>query len=517
MRQFIGAIDQGTTSSRFLIFDDHGQLITYHQVELPQTQPRQGWLEHDPLDILDTVLECIDKTIKRFELMGYDTKDIKAIGVTTQRETAVAWDKKTGEPLRNTIIWSDIRTDDLVHSLKSRQDAAIVKERSGLDLSSYFSAVKFKWMLEHDDKVKQAVKEGRACFGTVDSWLIYKLSAGQVHVTDVTSASRTLLMNLTSLEWDPALLAFFDISEELLPRIVSSSEIYSEIQIKDSPLLGIPIAGCLGDQQAALLGQKCFEKGEAKCTFGTGAFMLFNTGTEAVSSSHGLISTVAFRLGKDKETYYALEGSMAVAGSSLRWLRDNLKLIDSMEEVSKLAEHVSDTGGVYFVTAFSGLFAPYWRDDARGTMIGLTTFTNKYHLARATLESMSFQSRAILESMNKDAGVPLKALKVDGGVSNSDIAMQIQADILGINVERPSMRETTALGAAIAAGLAVKIWNSLSDLDKVNNKDLTIFEPKLNQEVRDKKYSFWKKAVESSLNWTEVEEQLADDDDEEES
>jgi glycerol kinase len=430
--------------------------------------------------------------------------DKQGIGVTNQRETAVAWNKKTGEPIRNTIVWSDVRTDDIVHALKERPDSKIVKELSGLDITSYFTAVKYKWMLENDEEVKKAVKEGVACFGTVDSWLIFKLTGGTAHVTDVTNASRTLLMNLKTLSWDPLLLEFFDVPENLLPKLCSSSEIYGEM--KEGPLKGIPIAGCLGDQQAALLGQKCFDRGEAKCTFGTGAFMLFNTGKEPVVSTHGLITTVAFQLGKD--AYYALEGSMAVAGSSLRWLRDNLRLINSMEEVSELAEHVPDTGGVYFVTAFSGLFAPYWRDDARGTMIGLTTYTTKYHLARATLESMSFQSRAILESMNQDAGVPLKVLKVDGGVSNSNVAMQIQADLLGIQVERPAMRETTALGTAIAAGLAVGVWKSVHDLDNVNVDNVSRFEPHLAQDQREERYEVWKKAVETSLHWKDDVEEL---------
>ncbi|KAG2212695.1 hypothetical protein INT47_000672 [Mucor saturninus] len=507
-KQFIGAVDQGTTSSRFLIFDNEGTLITFYQVELPQSNPQQGWLEHDPMDILDTVLECIDKTIHRFELMGYNVKDIKGIGVTNQRESAVAWNKKTGEPLRNTIVWSDVRTDELVHTFKKKENSHIVKDLSGLDLTSYFTALKYRWMLDNDEEVKKAVKEGTACFGTVDSWLIFKLSGGQAHVTDVTNASRTLLMNLKTLEWDSQLLEFFDIPKSVLPELCSSSQVYGKVKL-DIALDGVPIAGCLGDQQAALLGQKCFDKGEAKCTFGTGAFMLFNTGTKPVTSSHGLITTIAFKLGENEPATYALEGSMAVAGSSLRWLRDNLRLINSMEEVSDLAEHVADTGGVYFVTAFSGLFAPYWRDDARGTMIGLTSYTNKYHLARATLESMSFQARAILEAMNQDASTPLKVLKVDGGVSNSNIAMQIQADLLGINVERPSMRETTAFGTAIAAGLAVGVWKSVHELDGVNVKGITTFVPNLIESEREDRYNVWKKAVESSLHWTDdVEDDL---------
>ncbi|KAI7898971.1 putative glycerol kinase [Cokeromyces recurvatus] len=517
-KQFIGAIDQGTTSSRFLIFDDEGKLITFHQVELAQSQPHSGWLEHDPLLILDTVLECIEKTIKRFELMGHHVKDIKAIGVTNQRESAVAWNKRTGEPLRNTIVWSDVRTDDLVHDLKEKEkkdgNDIQIQDIAGLSLSSYFTAVKFRWMLDHDEKVKEAVKAGEACLGTVDSWLIYKLTNHSSFVTDVTNASRTLLMNLKTLNWDDDLLRFFDIDKELLPTLCSSSEIYGKLEIENCALKGIPISGCLGDQQAALLGQKCFSKGEAKCTFGTGAFMLFNTGEDMVKSKHGLIMTIAFKLGKEAKATYALEGSVAVAGSSLRWLRDNLRLINSMEEVSELAKHVPDTGGVYFVTAFSGLFAPYWRDDARGTMIGLTSYTNKYHLARATLESMSYQSKAILDAMNQDAGVPLKVLKVDGGVSNSDIAMQIQADILGIHVERPSMRETTALGTAIAAGLAVGVWKDIDELKEkmTNGDDVTTFIPNTTTKEREEKYKIWKKAVDTSLHWTNDVDNLSEDD-----
>ncbi|KAI9470798.1 MAG: glycerol kinase [Benjaminiella poitrasii] len=516
-KRFIGAIDQGTTSSRFLIFNDKGDLITFHQVELPQSQPHSGWLEHDPLVILDTVLECIEKTIKRFELMGYDIKDIKAIGVTNQRESAVAWNKKTGNPLRNTIVWSDTRTDELVHELKKKEEQdgqPNIQDLAGLDISSYFTAVKFRWMLDNDDQVKEAVKNGEACLGTVDSWLIYKLSNGQAFVTDVTNASRTLLMNLKTLSWDNDLLRFFDIDRKLLPKLCSSSQIYGHVGLESCALKGVPIAGCLGDQQAALLGQKCFSKGEAKCTFGTGAFMLFNTGEDMVESTHGLITTVAFKLGDNEKATYALEGSMAVAGSSLRWLRDNLRLIDSMEEVSELAKHVPDTGGVYFVTAFSGLFAPYWRDDARGTMIGLTSYTNKYHLARATLESMSYQSKAILDAMNKDAGVPLKVLKVDGGVSNSDIAMQIQADILGIDVKRPMMRETTALGTAIAAGLSVGIWKNMNELKEsmVQDEELTTFTPHTTTEERDEKYQVWKKAIDTSLHWTNDVDDLSEED-----
>ncbi|CAO3703422.1 unnamed protein product [Rhizopus stolonifer] len=504
MPTFIGAVDQGTTSSRFLIFDNEGRLVTFHQLELPQQQPKQGWIEHDPYDILETVTHCIDQTIHKFELMGYSVGDIKGIGVTNQRETAVAWNKKTGEPLRNTIVWSDVRTDSMVHSLKNQQGSDIVKKSSGLDITSYFTAVKYKWMLENDESVQRAVKADEACLGTVDSWLIFKLTGDKAHVTDATNASRTLLMSLQTLSWDPELLDFFGIPPSVLPKLCSSSEIYGKMAA--GPLQGIPIAGCLGDQQAALLGQKCFDRGEAKCTFGTGAFMLFNTGKEPVQSTHGLITTVAFQLGKD--AYYALEGSMAVAGSSLRWLRDNLRLIGSMEEVSELAERAPDTGGVFFVTAFSGLFAPYWRDDARGTMVGLTTYTTKYHLARATLESMSFQARAILESMNKDAGVPLKVLKVDGGVSNSNVAMQIQADILGIQVERPAMRETTALGTAIAAGLAVGVWESVHDLDGVNIDNISRFEPNLTKAHREERYDIWIKAVNSSLHWKDDVEEL---------
>ncbi|KAL0080663.1 glycerol kinase [Phycomyces blakesleeanus] len=526
MPEFIGAVDQGTTSSRFLIFDKQGNLITHHQIELEQEYPCPGWVEHDPYKILESVLTCIENTIARFELMGHKISDIKgrlkwitrreikanvdcvqlAIGITNQRETTLMWDRKTGKPLHNAIVWSDVRTDELVHQLKKRPDSDIVVDRCGLEITSYFSAVKLAWLLKNDKNVAEAAKEKRAAFGTVDSWLLYNLSGGAdggSHCTDVTNASRTLLMNLKSLKWDPELLKFFDIPDHVLPSLVSSSEKYGEVH--KGVLKGVPITSCMGDQQAALLGQKCFDKGDAKSTFGTGAFMLFNTGTTAVKSSHGLITTVAFQLGRNAKPNYALEGSVAVAGSSLRWLRDNLRLIDSMEQVSELASRVQDTGGVYFVTAFSGLFAPYWRDDARGTMVGLTSYTNKYHLARATFESMSFQTRAILESMNLDATVPLKVLKVDGGVSNSDVAMQIQADLLGIEVHRPAMRETTALGVAIAAGLAVGVWKGVHELDQVNQKGTTVFVPHLDKEAREEKYQAWRRAVEASYNWTDVE------------
>ncbi|KAI7868131.1 glycerol kinase [Spinellus fusiger] len=506
MPDFIGAVDQGTTSSRFLIFDNKGSLIAQHQIELDQFYPKPGWVEHDPYKILGSVTTCMEKTLEKFESLGHSVSDIKAIGITNQRETTILWDRVTGKPLHNAIVWSDVRTDTMVHAFQQRPEHTLVAEKCGLAIASYFSAIKIAWLLENVVEVQEAVKEDRVAFGTVDSWLLYNLTGAQnggVHFTDVTNASRTLLMNLTLLTWDNDLLDFFGIPSSIMPTLASSSEYYGSVA--QGPLKGVPITSCMGDQQAALLGQKCFDKGEAKSTFGTGAFMLFNTGTQPVKSSHGLITTVAFQLGKESSVHYALEGSVAVAGSSLRWLRDNLRLIKSMEEVGELASKVKDTGGVYFVTAFSGLFAPYWRDDARGTMVGLTSYTNKCHLARATLEAMSFQTKAILESMNKDATVPLKVLKVDGGVSNSDVAMQIQADLLGIEVHRPSMRETTALGVAIAAGLAVGVWEGTHALEDVNAKGVTVFRPEMSDEKRRESYDEWQKAVKISYNWTSVE------------
>ncbi|CAG8520348.1 2139_t:CDS:2 [Ambispora leptoticha] len=504
MGLFIGSIDQGTTSSRFLIFDDKGGLVTYHQEEYPQHYPEPGWVEHDPNDILNSVYLCIKVTIEQFEKLGHSVKDIKAVGITNQRETTLAWDRLTGKALYNAIVWCDTRTHDLVHRLNKNSSlgADALKETCGLPITTYFSALKLKWMLENVPAVKEAHDKDNLLFGTVDSWLIWNLTGGienGLHLTDVTNASRTMFMDIKTLQWSDKSLKFFEIKRSVLPKIVSSSEVYGKITI-DSPLKGILIAGNLGDQQAALVGQKCFKRGEAKNTYGTGCFMLFNTGHVPVISKSGLLTTVGYKFG-NQETVYALEGSIAVAGAAVKWVRDNLGIINETAEINVLAEKVEDTGGVYFVTAFSGLFAPYWRDDARGCIVGITQYTNKNHIARATLEASCFQTRAIIDAMNSESGTPLASLKVDGGLSNSDICMQIQADVLGIEVDRPAMRETTALGAAIAAGFAVGVWKSLDELKEVNAHDRKLFVPKASVENREARYKEWQKAVERSFDW----------------
>ncbi|KAG2177874.1 hypothetical protein INT43_003121 [Umbelopsis isabellina] len=504
MPAFVGAIDQGTSTSRFLIFDDQGRIVTSHQVEFEQHYPNPGWVEHDPYDLIDSAKTCIEHAVRKFEDLGNDVSQIKAIGITNQRETAVVWDRHTGKPLGPAIVWSDSRTAETVKQLSEKSDKGIdaIKDICGLPLRTYFSGVKLRWMLDHNPHVQAAHDEGRLLFGTVDSWLIYNLTGGSknggLHVTDVTNASRTMLMDIHSLKWSQDVLSFFGFNPDILPRIVSSSEVYGNIH--EGSLSGVPIAGCLGDQQAALVGQKCFQAGDAKNTYGTGCFMLFNTGDEPVISKNGLLTTVGYQFGTNKPAY-ALEGSIAVAGSSIQFLRDNLKMIKTASDVNTLASAVKDTAGVYFVTAFTGLFAPYWRDDARGTICGMTQFTTREHIARATLEASCYQTKAILDAMNADSGRPLKTLKVDGGMTNSDLCMQIQADILGINVDRPQMRETTGLGSAIAAGFAVGIWQDFEQLQNINSEDHTIFTPKISQEERNAKIKGWEQAVERSFGW----------------
>ncbi|GAA5813343.1 hypothetical protein MFLAVUS_006820 [Mucor flavus] len=503
MPKYIGAIDQGTTSTRFLIFDESGSLVTSHQLEFEQIYPRPGWIEHDPYDLLDSAIRCADEAVRKFGMMGHDIADLKAVGICNQRETTLIWDRKTGEPFYNAIVWGDTRTNNLVKELADKQRDFDVQEVCGLPIHNYFSAVKVKWLMDRVPKVMQAVEKKRAMFGTVDTWLIWNLTGGiqgGKHITDVTNASRTMFMNLKSRKWDQRLLDFFGVPSHMLPTIVSSAENYGNMQW--GPLEGVPIMGCLGDQQAALVGQKCFQVGEAKNTYGTGAFLLMNVGEAPVLSKSGLLSTIAYQFGTDGPCSYALEGSISVAGAAVKWLRDNLELIKTSDEIDGLAAKVKSTGGVFFVTAFSGLFSPYWRDDARGTLVGLTQYTNKFHIARATLEAVCFSTRAIIEVMKKDGDVPLKMLKADGGMSNSDQCMQIQADVLGIPVIRPGMRDTTALGAAYAAGYAAGIWKSIDDIKKVDRED--IFYPKWKEEERERKYKQWEDAVQRSLGWTDV-------------
>ncbi|XP_030058239.1 glycerol kinase [Microcaecilia unicolor] len=501
----VGAIDQGTSSTRFLVFNAKtAELLSHHQVEINQKFPKEGWVEQDPKEILQSVYECVEKTCEKLTQLNVDITSIKAIGVSNQRETTVVWDKTTGEPLYNAIVWLDLRTQSTIERLLKQIPGKnkILKGITGLPLSTYFSAVKLRWLLDNVEEVKNAVANGRAMFGTIDSWLIWSITGGKnggVHCTDVTNASRTMLFNIHTLEWDSDLCCFFDIPMDLLPKVRSSSEIYG--LMKYGALTGVPVSGCLGDQSAALVGQMCFQDGQAKNTYGTGCFLLCNTGQKPVLSEHGLVTTVAYQLGRDKPVCYALEGSVAIAGAVVRWLRDNLGIVKSTDEVEKLAADVGTSYGCYFVPAFSGLYAPYWEPSARGIICGLTQFTNRNHIAFAALEAVCFQTREILDAMNKDCGIPLSQLQVDGGMTNNKILMQLQADILCIPVVKPSMPETTALGAAMAAGAAegVGVWS-------LNPGDLTAvtcerFEPQINPEESEFRYARWKKAVMKSMGW----------------
>ncbi|KVH98052.1 glycerol kinase-like [Cynara cardunculus var. scolymus] len=514
---FIGSIDQGTTSTRFIIYDKQAQPIGSHQVEFSQSCPQAGWVEHDPVEILESVKICIAKAIDKATANGHNVDNgLKAIGITNQRETTVVWSKSTGVALYNAIVWMDVRTSSICRKLEKELSGGKTHflESCGLPISTYFSALKLLWLLENVDAVKDAVKKGDALFGTIDSWLIWNLTGGVdngVHVTDVSNASRTMLMSLKTLDWDGSTLETLKIPKEILPKIVSNAEVIGHVG-KGWLIPGIPISGCLGDQHAAMLGQSC-RKGEAKSTYGTGAFILLNTGEEAIQSTHGLLTTLAFKLGKDAPTNYALEGSIAIAGAAVQWLRDSLGIISSASEIEDLASKVDSTGGVYFVPAFNGLFAPWWRDDARGVCIGITRFTNKSHIARAVLESMCFQVKDVLDSMHKDAGEKGEIknekgqflLRVDGGATVNNTLMQIQADLLGSPVVRPADIETTALGAAYAAGLAVGVWTEeeiFSNGERMK-KDTT-FNPVLNEELRKKKVASWCKAVERTFDLADL-------------
>ncbi|KAM3432054.1 hypothetical protein NHJ13734_007024 [Beauveria thailandica] len=502
---FVGAIDQGTTSTRFLIFNTNGEVVAVHQIEFKQIYPQPGWHEHDPEELISSVEQCIDGAVAAFEEQGHSRSQIAAVGITNQRETTIVWDKKTGKALHNGIVWTDTRSQELVRRLKHRLGSKELTSRCGLPLSTYSSAGKLLWLLENVPAVKEAYESGNLAFGTVDAWLAYKLNGGpdkNVHVSDPSNASRTMFMNLETLEYDAELLDWFrlDRNKVQLPKIVRSSDPEAFGSLANTALKGTKITGCLGDQSAALVGQKGFTPGLAKNTYGTGCFLLYNVGPKPIFSTHGLLSTVAFDFGPGK-TMYALEGSIAVAGSSVKFLVDNLGFIESSSKVSALAETVEDNGGCTFVTAFSGLFAPYWIDDARGTIFGITAYTKRGHIARATLEATCFQTKAILDAMEKDSGQALTELAVDGGMCNSDLIMQTQSDFIGIPVNRPAMRETTALGAAIAAGLAVGIWDSLDDLKNVNNDGRTTFKPQITAEDASKRFSRWEKAVEMSKGW----------------
>ncbi|KRT85601.1 hypothetical protein AMK59_2420 [Oryctes borbonicus] len=501
----VGSIDEGTSSTRFLVFAAKtAEVLTYHQVSIPHITPKEGWVEQDPEVILHSVIETINVTCDNLIKLDISPEDIVATGITNQRETTVVWDSVTGKPLHNALVWLDMRTASTVDQIlqNGKRHKNFLKNVCGLPVSTYFSALKIRWLIDNVKAVRKAIAENRCLFGTIDTWLIWNLTGGVnggLHLTDVTNASRTMLMNIDTLQWDPQLCKIFDIPMSILPEIRSSSEIYG--YISESVLKGIPISGCLGDQQAALVGQMCFHQGQAKSTYGTGCFLLYNTGTAIVQSNHGLLTTVGYQLGKDAPPIYALEGSIAIAGVAMQWLRDNLGVIKNVADSMDLAQSVGEVGAVYFVPAFSGLYAPYWRKDARSVICGLTEETMPGHIVRGALESVAFQVRDILEAMALDCGYPLQKLLVDGGMTANNFLMQIQADYCGIPVVRPLMSETTSLGAAIAAGNAkgVEVW----ELDNVQAVPSDIFIPSISEDQRDIRYSRWKMAIARSLDWVE--------------
>ena len=495
MTRYVASVDQGTTSSRFMIFDDAGAVVGVQQLEHKQIYPQAGWVEHDPLEVWARTQDVIKGALLKADLTA---SDLAAIGITNQRETAVVWNARTGQPYHNAIVWQDTRTDRICSELAKDGGQDRFRSQTGLPLATYFSGPKIKWILDNVAGVRAAAERGEAIFGNMDSWLIWNLTGGVnggAHVTDVTNASRTLLMNLHTLDWDAEILNILDIPRRMLPAIRPSSD----PEIYGYALGKVPVCGDLGDQQAALVGQTCFEIGEAKNTYGTGCFMLLNTGILAVPSKHGLLTTVAYKLG-DAPAVYALEGSIAITGALVQWLRDNLNFFDFSQHVEDYARQVPDSGGIYFVPAFSGLFAPYWQADARGAIVGLTRFINKGHICRAALEATAYQTREVLDAMEQDSGVQLTALKVDGGMVHNALLMQFQADILGVPVVRPLVAETTALGAAYAAGLAVGYWSNLDDLRRNWQIDRT-WQPAMDDETRATLYRGWKKAVGRAMHW----------------
>jgi len=497
MSKYVAAIDQGTTSTRFIIFDHAGNVVSMDQKEHQQIYPKPGWVEHDVLEIWSRTQEVIKGALEKGNI---NPKDIAAIGVTNQRETTVVWDKKTGAPIYNAIVWQDTRTDVIINELAKNGGQDRLRGKTGLPLATYFSGPKIKWILDNVEGARLRAKNGELLFGNIDTWIIWKLTGA--HVTDVTNASRTMLMDLHTLDWDSEILALIDIPRVMLPEIKSSSEIYGYVgATRESPLHGIPVSGDLGDQQAALFGQTCFSAGEAKNTYGTGCFMLLNTGEKPVSSKSGLLTTLGYKIGNQKAVY-ALEGSIAITGALVQWLRDNLGLIQQSSDIESLAKTVEDNGGIYFVPAFSGLFAPYWRSDARGVIVGMTRYINKGHIARAALEATAFQTREVLDAMEKDSGVKLTALKVDGGMVFNELLMQFQADILNVPVIRPKVAETTALGAAYAAGLAVGFWKDFDEL-KANWGHDRQWNPVMESGARESLYQSWKKAVTRAFDWVE--------------
>ncbi|MDD3439257.1 MAG: glycerol kinase GlpK [Clostridiaceae bacterium] len=496
MSKYILALDQGTTSSRAIIFDNDGKIVSVAQKEFTQIYPKAGWVEHDPMEIWGTqsgvAREAMDK-------IGIGADDIAAIGITNQRETTVVWERSTGKPIYNAIVWQCRRTAPICDELKAKGLAETIRNKTGLVVDAYFSGTKVKWILDNVEGARERAKNGELCFGNIDTWLIWNLTKGKVHVTDYSNASRTMLFNIHELAWDKEILEELDIPEAMLPEAKSSSFVYGET---DKEIFGaeIPIAGAAGDQQAALFGQACYKPGMAKNTYGTGCFMLMNTGEKAVSSSNGLLTTIAWGLNGKVE--YALEGSIFIAGASVQWLRDELKIIDNAAASEDMAAAVADTNGVYVVPAFVGLGAPYWDMYARGSILGLTRGANRNHIVRATLESIAYQTRDVLEAMQEDSKINLQALKVDGGAVANNFLMQFQADILGVPIYRPEVTETTALGAAYLAGLAVGFWDSKDEIAEKWNVD-RVFEPVMDSSSRDKKYAGWKKAVSRTLKWEE--------------
>jgi glycerol kinase len=499
MPAYLGALDQGTTSTRFMVFDRGGRIVAHAQEEHEQIYPSPGWVEHDPDEIWRRTQDVIRNAMRQKILQP---KDLAAVGITNQRETVILWEKKTGRAVCNAIVWQDTRVEGMVADFAKQGGIDRFRAKTGLPLSTYFSALKIRWILENLRDARKQAEAGELLCGTVDTYLLWRLTGGAnggVHLTDVTNASRTQLLDLATLTWDPDILTSFDIPANILPRIVSSSELYGEARL-DS-IAGVKIAGILGDQQAALFGQTCFRPGEAKNTYGTGCFLLMNTGERAVPSTCGLLTTVAYKLG-GANAIYALEGSVAITGALVQWLRDNLGLIQRSSDIEALARSVRDNGGVYFVPAFSGLYAPYWRSDARGVIAGLTRFADKRHLARAVLEATAYQTREVLEAMEKDSEIHLFSLRTDGGMVENDFLMQFQADILNIPVLRPVIKETTALGAAYAAGLAVAYYSDLDDLRQNWAVDQT-WQPHMEESQRDAYYRQWKKAVTRSFAWVD--------------
>lgn len=497
MSTYIGAIDQGTTSTRFIVFDRSGRIVSVAQKEHEQIYPQPGWVEHDPAEIWRRTQEVINEAFKE---RGLRSSDLAAVGITNQRETTVVWDRKTGHPVYNALVWQDTRVGNYVSELAREAGPDRFRPKTGLPLATYFSGLKIRWILDNVAGVRERAEAGDVLFGNIDSYLLWNLTGGTrggMHVTDCTNASRTQLMNLKTLDWDHQLLGVFGIPVGMLPKILPSSQVYGTATL-DS-LKGVPVAGILGDQQAALVGQTCFRSGEAKNTYGTGCFLLMNTGEKPVASKYGLVTTVAYRLG-NQPAAYALEGSIAITGALVQWIRDNFGLITKSAEIENLARTVKDNGGVYFVPAFSGLYAPYWKTNARGVIAGLTRQTNKGHLARAVLGATAFQTREVVEAMEKDSGIALDVLRTDGGMVDDDLLMQFQADILVRPVARPAVKETTALGAAYAAGLAVGFYKSFDDLRSQWAVDRT-WQPHMDAKERDSMYSSWKKAVTRSFDW----------------